>query len=156
MNRWCSTLLLCLILWTAASAGWAHGEEAKVRFAALDIHLESAEPVAAWQFELSESSGRMRVVGVENGDSPAFAKAPYYDRKAVSDGRADRVIVADFTLRPAAELLAGRVRIATVHVHLTGDSEPDYVLRLVAAGNARGEPVPASIHLEHQSGRQPK
>ena len=109
--------------------------------------------MAAWQFELSEAAGRMRVVGVENGDSPAFAKAPYYDRKAVNDGRADRIIVADFTLRPAAELPAGRVRIATVHVRLTGGAEPDYVLRLVTAGNALGQPIRASVHLSVQSRR---
>ena len=147
-------LLLCLILW--AAAGLCHADETGVRFAALDILLESAEPVAAWQFELSEAGGRMRVVGVENGDNPAFARAPYYDRKAVGDGRADRIIVADFTLRPVAELPVGRVRIATVHVCVTGDSEPEYVLRLLAAGNARGEPIPASIHFDNPSGRVPK
>jgi len=94
MSGRCAKLLLCLVLWAAAWPGWFHAEGKKVRFAALDVHLESTEPVAAWQFELSEAGGRMRVVGVENGDSPAFAKAPYYDRKAVSDGRADRIIVA--------------------------------------------------------------
>ena len=153
MTGWRSMHLLCLVLWMAAWPGLSRADETKVRFAALDIHLESPEPVAAWQFELSEAAGRMRVVGVENGDGPAFAKAPYYDRKAVNDGRADRIIVADFTLRPAAELPAGKVRIATVHVRLTGGAEPDYVLRLVTAGDARGEPIPASVHLTTQSRR---
>ena len=148
-----SMYLLCLVLWMAAGSGLARADETKVQFAALDIHLETAEPVAAWQFELSEAAGRMRVVGVENGDSPAFAKAPYYDRKAVNDGRADRIIVADFTLRPVAALPTGKVRIATVHVRVTGGSEPAYVLRLVAAGNARGEPIRASVHLGVQSRR---
>ena len=156
MNARCFKLLLCLVLWIAAWPGLSCADGNEVRFAALDVHLESAQPVAAWQFELSETGGRMRVVGVENGDSLAFAKAPYYDRKAMSDGRADRIIVADFTLRPAVELPVGKVRIATVHVRLTGASEPDYVLRLVTAGNAQGEPVPASIHLDVQSGRKPE
>ena len=153
MSRRRLKLLLCFVLWAAALPGWSYAQETKVRFAALDIHLESAEPVAAWQFELSESASRMRVVGVENGDSPAFARAPYYDRKVVNDGRADRIIVADFTLRPGNELPIGRVRIATVHVRLTGDSEPEYVLRLVTAGNAEGKPVPATVHLDIQPGR---
>ncbi len=156
MNAWRWTLLLCFVLWGTAAPVWSYAEETKVRFVALDVHLESAEPVAAWQFELSEAGGRMRVVGVENGDSPAFARAPYYDRKAVSDGRADRIIVADFTLRPGSELPVGRVRIATVHVRLTGAGEPDYVLRLVTAGNAEGEPVSAAIHLDIQPGRSRK
>ena len=149
-----SKLLLCLILW--AAAGWCHADGSNIRFAALDVFLESAQPVAAWQFELSEAGGRMRVVGVENGDSPAFAKAPYYDRKAVSDGRADRIIVADFTLRPEAELPVGRVRIATVHMRIAGEPEPEFVLRLVTAGNGRGEPVPASVHFDNPSGRVSK
>lgn len=153
MSRRCLKLLLCFALWAAALPGWSYAEDTKVRFAALDVHLESAEPVAAWQFELSEAAGRMRVVGVENGDIPAFARAPYYDRKAVNDGRADRIIVADFTLRSGNELPVGRFRIATVHVRLTGDSEPEYVLRLVTAGNAEGEPVPATVHLDIQPGR---
>ena len=150
MNSRCSKLLLCLVLWAAAWPALSHADRMKVRFAAVDVHLESAKPVAAWQFELSEAGGRMRVVGVENGDSPAFAKAPYFDRTAVSDGRADRIIVADFTLRPPAELPVGKVRIATVHVRITGDSDPEYVLRLVTAGNAMGKPVPASVHLNVQ------
>ena len=150
MTSRCTKLLLCLVLCTAAWPGLSRADVAKVRFAALDVHLESAQPVAAWQFELSETAGRMRVVGVENGDSPAFPKAPYYDRKAVHDGRADRIIVADFSLRPAAELPAGKARIATVHVRITGDSEPEYLLRLVTAGNAAGKPVPASVHLNVQ------
>ena len=150
MNGGRARLLLCLMLWVAAWPGSAHADEKKVRFAALDVQLESAQPVAAWQFELSEAGGRMHVVGVENGDSPAFAKAPYFDRKAVNDGRADRIIVADFTLRPPAELPTGKVRIATVHVRITGDSRPEYVLRLVTAGNAAGKPVPASVHLNIQ------
>lgn len=150
MNGRCFKLLLFLFLWAVAWPGSSRADEMKARFAALDVHLESVQPVAAWQFELSEAGGRMRVVGVENGDSPAFAKAPYYDRKAVNDGRADRIIVADFTMRPPAELPAGTVRIATVHVRLTGDSRPDYVLRLVTAGNATGKPVPATVHLNIQ------
>ena len=153
MNARDARLLICLFLSIAAWFGASQANGTKVRFAALDVHLESAEPVAAWQFELSEAGGRMRVVGVENGDSPAFGKAPYYDRKAVNDGRADRIIVADFTLRPRAELPTGKVRIATVHVRLTGDARPDYVLRLVTAGNATGKSVPASIYLNARSGR---
>ena len=150
MNGRCFKLLLFLVLWAAAWPGSSRADEMKVRFAALDVHLEAAQPVAAWQFELSEAGGRMRVVGVENGDSPAFAKAPYYDWKAVNDGRADRIIVADFTVRPPVELPAGKVRIATVHVRITGDSDPEYVLRLVTAGNATGKPIPASVHLNIQ------
>lgn len=56
------------------------------RFVAIDIFLESAEPVAAWQFEFGNPDGPMKIVGVENGESAAFGDAPYYDREAVRRG----------------------------------------------------------------------
>lgn len=146
MTDWRARLLFCLVLWVAAWPGFSHAYGTKARFAALDIYLEADELVAAWAFELSEAGGRMDVVGVENGDSPAFARAPYYDRTAV----AGRVIVRDFT-RNRDEITVGRVRIATVHVRLTGDSDPDYVLRLVAATGPRLVGAPASLHLEVRS-----
>lgn len=120
------------------------------RFAAIDIYLEASEPLAAWQFELRESSGLMRVVGVENGDSGAFRDAPYYDLAAVNEGMADRIIVADYSTNPAAELPTGRSRVATVHVQLEGPTEPDYVLNLMTAGGADGAPIRASIEFETQ------
>ena len=125
---------------------------ANVRFAAIDIFVDSAEPLAAWQFELTDAAGSMTVVGVENGDSEAFADAPYYDLEAVNEDRADRIIVADFSLADPAELPLGRTRIATVHVRLTGSSEPELDLNLIAAGNADGEPITAAANLEYANG----
>ncbi len=132
----------------AALSAWPQAADTDVRFAALDIFVESTEPLAAWQFELRESAGRMRVVGVENGESTAFGDAPYYDLEAVSGGTADRIIVADYSLNAAAELPTGRSRIATIHVQLEGTTAPDYVLNLVAAGGASGEPIQASIDFD--------
>ena len=125
-----------------------------VRFAALDVFLESGTPLAAWQFELAERNGLMTVVGVENGESAAFAPAPYYDLEAVQQNRADRVIVADFSLQSAGSLPVGRTRIATIHVRLDGEDEPDYQLRLLAAGDAAGRPIDAAISFSAQTGRR--
>ena len=44
MNGWRSKLLLCLVLWAAAWPSSSHADGSEVRFAALDIHLESANP----------------------------------------------------------------------------------------------------------------
>lgn len=118
-----------------------------VRFASLDVIIESPEPLAAWQFELSDRSGSMLVVGVENGDSAAFSDAPYFDLDAVAQGRAERIIVADFNAALDAALPSGATRIATVHVRYDAQTDPEYVLRLVAAGNAAGEPIEAAIRL---------
>ena len=148
MRRVWATFVLCAGLVTAACPGSPKINSGEIRFEAVEIYLESEHPVAAWQFELGESSGRMRVVGIENGDSAAFAGAPYYDFEAVIEGEADRIIVADYSLKPADELPTGRSRIATVHVQLQGPTEPHYVLSLMATGGADGQPIPASIDLD--------
>lgn len=123
------------------------------KFEVLDVYVQSAEPLAAWQFELTERAGRMQVVGIEGGEATAFAEAPYYDREAVERGAADKIIVASFSLDAPAALPVGRTRVASVHVRLTGTGEPDYELRLVTAGNADGAAIPAEITLATRTGR---
>lgn len=142
------SILVCVGAIGAALSAWPQAADTGIRFAALEIFLETEEPLAAWQFELRESSGRMRVVGVENGESDVFGDAPYYDLEAVVGGTADRIVVADYSLNPTDELPSGRSRIATIHVQLQGAAAPDYVLNLVAAGGASGEPIQASIDLD--------
>lgn len=118
------------------------------RFASVDVYIDSPEPMAAWQFELADTAGTMTVVGVENGESAAFDDAPYYDIDAVEHGAADRIVVADYSLNPASALPNGRTRVATLHLRLAGGEQPDYDLRLIAAGNAEGRPIHASISLD--------
>lgn len=137
-------LLVLVGLWMA---GAASADEHDVRFAAVDIYLDSAEPVAAWQFELSDRDGLMKVVGVEQGESSAFKRVPYYDREAVRLGEADRIIVADYSLADVAELPSGRVRVATVHLMLSGDDDTDFNLFLVTATTHDG--VVTDAHLSH-------
>ena len=43
---------------------------ASLRFVPLAIHLDSPATVAAWQFELKDRNGAMKVVGVESGGHP--------------------------------------------------------------------------------------
>lgn len=135
-------------------AGAQQTDNSGVRFAAIDVFIDSSEPLAAWQFELRETRGLMTVVGVENGESPAFANAPYYDLEAVDRGDADKIIVADFNARSDASLPVGDTRIATIHVRLRGSLEPDYELRLIAAGDSMGRPVDAAIRLGGQDLRR--
>jgi hypothetical protein len=137
----------------ALAASCAIMAQQGARFGVVDVYVDSAEPLAAWQFELRERHGTMQVVGVENGESASYDTAPYYDRTAVARGAADRIVVASFSLRPAAELPVGRARVATVHVRLVGDANPDYELRLVAAGAADGRPIDAAISLDTRVGR---
>lgn len=149
-----TNLRLGAIVGAVALAGafeLAAPQEATTRFAVVDIYVASDEPLAAWQFELAERKGFMQVVGIEGGDA-SFAEPPFYDRAAVEQGDADRIIVADYSLSPPAELPVGRTRVASVHVRLAG-AEPDYDVRLVAAGAADGRPIDAEISLATRSGR---
>jgi hypothetical protein len=144
-----SLLVLC------CACGWqtsAAQDDDSSRFAAVDIYLDSAEPVAAWQFEFSSRNGPMRIVGVENGESAAFEGTPYYDREAVRLGTADRIIVADFSLADADLLPSGRIRIATLHLMLTGTDVPGFDVDLVTAVTHDGKRIDASTSLESQTG----
>ena len=120
-------------------------QAAESRFAALDIYTETIEPLAAFQFELTERHGVMQVVGIENGDNPGFAHAPYYDRDAVQQGSADRIVVASYSLADRSVLPRGRERIATVHVRLRGAIAPEFNLKLIAATDSDGRAIDAAI-----------
>ena len=126
-----------------ALAALAAGAGQAPRFVPVDIVLDSPEPVAAWQFELSDRNGAIKVVGIENGDSAAFERAPYYDRDATQAGAVERIVVADYTLADVADLPRGRTRIATVHALV--DGEASFTVTLVAATTADGQPIDASI-----------
>lgn len=142
--------LLKLAFFCAACLMNALTAAAVHRFVAVDVYLESDEPVAAWQFELQ--SPHTRIVGVENGESDAFGDAPYYDREAVQRGVSDRIVVADFSLDDAKRLPSGRFRIATLHLLLEGGREPELDVELVTAVTRDGDTIDASIGLEPRTG----
>jgi hypothetical protein len=121
-------------------------------FTTVDLFVVSDTPVAAWQVELTERRGAMQIVGIERGDDATFRDPPYYDRVAL-EGASDRIVLASFSLSDAAQLPSGRVRIARVHVRMTGATAPDYEARLVAAGTADGRPIDARLNIETQTER---
>ncbi len=119
-------------------------DESAVRFAPLHIYLDSAnQSLAAWQFELKATSGQIKIVGVEGGQHSAFAEAPYYDPAALAN---NRIIVAAFSTQP--DLPKGKTRIATLHLQIIGDAEPEYELKLIVSADADGKEIPAEITFE--------
>jgi len=118
------------------------------RFEALPIVIDpQGAALAAWQFQLRARNGAMKIVGVENGEHPAFAAAPWFDRDAVERGDAERVIVAHLSKRPADRLPQGPTRVATVHVMIERDAGIEFDLTLIAAGNPAGRRIDANIQI---------
>jgi len=115
----------------------------KVRFAPLHIYLETCNLLAAYQFELKATAGQIKIVGVEGGEHDAFKEAPYYDKAALMK---ERIIIAAFST--GRDLPTDRTRIATIHLQIIGDAEPEYELKLIVAADADGKELPAGIIFE--------
>jgi hypothetical protein len=97
-----------------------------VRFAPLYIYIDSgSKSLAAYQFELKATAGQVKIVGVEGGSPEAFKEAPYYDPAALQD---NRIIIAAFST--AGNLPKGRTRVATIHLQIIGQVEPQSELKL--------------------------
>lgn len=110
------------------------------RFETVRVYVDSGEEtLAAYEFELRGVGGRARVVGLENGEHPAF-DAPHYDPNALRGGR---IIVA--ALNVGGELPHGRIRVATVHFEVHGDVA--YEGELIAAVTESGERIRARVEF---------
>jgi len=134
-----------VILLAATRVAHAHVSiEPKVRFAPVEIYLDSGDgALAAYQFELKATTGTIKIVGVEGGEHAAFQEAPYYDPAAL---QRNRIIIAAFNT--GSDLPRGRTRIATVHLQIIGEAEPEYELSLTVAADANGQELPAKLNLE--------
>lgn len=121
------------------------------RFIAVDVVIRSAQPVAAWQFELRGDENTTKVVGIESGDSAAYTRAPYYDREAINAGNASRIIVANYSLADATELPRDVFRVATIHLIVDGD-DPQLDIELTTATDQQGERLVAYVELLERKG----
>ena len=140
------TICTCLMVSVFADQGETYSSRAAVntRFAPLDVYIDSGQnALAVFQFELRTERGNVEIVGIEGGEHAAFAEAPYYDPAALAN---DRVIIAAFNT--GDELPIGKTRVATLHLMISGDIEPEYALDLSVAGDADAEEVAAQISYE--------
>jgi hypothetical protein len=133
------------ILFFAAAAGLcaqqAAPEEGRTRFCAVDIFIDSkATPLAAYQLQFEVTNHVAKIVGIEGGEHPAFAKPPFYDPKAMQQ---ERVILAAFSTE--RNLPTGRTRVATIHLQVQGTEKPQYELRLQVAADENGKHIFAQI-----------
>jgi hypothetical protein len=120
-----------------------------IRFSAIDVIADSgANPLAAYQLTVSAKIGTVRIVGIEGGEHPAFQDPPYYDPQAMQH---DRVILAAFNTAPADKLPKGKTRLATIHLQITGATEPRYSIALQTAANTAGAPISCQVTLERKN-----
>lgn len=125
------------------ATGTRYVTEQPVRFAAVDVFVDSGEqPLAAYQFELFDRSGVVKIVGIEGGEYPAYQEPPYYDPAAM---RRSRVILAAFNT--GKDLPKGKTRIARIHVQITGEKHPDYAIELDVAATSDGKEIPAVVTI---------
>lgn len=137
-------ILLCFV--AARVSAQAPAADARARFHAVDIYVDSgATPLAAYQIDLCVTNGAAKIVGIEGGESPAYHEPPYYDPKAMEH---ERVIIAAFSLMPAAGLPHGRTRVATVHFESRDATAPQFRVKLEAAADARGARIAAAPSLQ--------
>lgn len=117
----------------------------QIRFAYVEVYIDSHDqPLAAYQFELAAMVGDVKIVGIEGNRDLPFRDPPYHDPAAMQQ---DRVIIAAFSTADAERLPTGRTRLATVHVMITGDIEPEYAVELVVASTVDAREIPAKISL---------
>ena len=124
------------------------GEETKanIRFEAVDIFVDSgAKPLAAYQLEFRVVTGEAKIVGVEGGSHAAFREPPFYDPKAIQQ---ERVILAGFNTAKADQLPKNKTRIATIHLQISGSSEPEFTVKMKTAASPDGKKIPAKATLE--------
>lgn len=107
-----------------------------VRFETVDIFIDvGTSSLAAYQFELLASDGAT-IVGVEGGESGAYAEAPYYDAAALAGGR---IIVG--ALADEGEPTTGAARVARLHMRVEGGVAPRYECVLRVAATADASPI---------------
>lgn len=136
---------VALLAWGQEPQDQEEPPQASTRFEPIDVFIEAGEqPLAAYQFEFAAETGDITIVGVEGGEHAAFREAPYYDPKALH--QEGRILIATFNT--GDDLPAGKTRVARVHVMVTGETEPEYVVRLHVSAAPDGTPIPAVVSCE--------
>jgi len=146
--KWIGQIVALFAALMGALLGQPAATDSGVRFQAVDIVLDPhGKPLAAYQLEFLVTSGQAKVVGVEGGEQPAFKEAPFYDPKAIQQ---ERVILAAFNTGPGDILPAGRTRVATIHLHVTGERNAGYEVKLETAATVDGTIIPVESILEER------
>ena len=145
-------LLIGALLAGGAFAQDSRNDKEKVSFRVVDVFVESkTQPLAAYQVQVAFLGLKTKISGIAGGDHPAFKNPPLYDPKAMQK---ERVIIAAYNTGPAEELPKGKVRVATIHLQITGSKAPDFSFKLITAGTVEGRKIPAKVSVEWRKKRR--
>jgi hypothetical protein len=140
--------MFAFLLLLLVTTGYSQAANTAVHFKTIDIFVDSKEkPLAAYQLEFKSRTGNAKIVGVEGGEHETFKEAPYYDPKAMQQ---ERVIIAAFSTNAEGRLPKGKIRVATIHVQVTGDKDPDYAVELETAADSQGNKISAETSFEQR------
>lgn len=130
------TLVVLVLLLVVAPAS-AEG----LRFVPLDVFVDTGgQRMAAYQLEVRLHGAE--IAGVEGGDVPAFAAAPYYDPAAL---RGNRIKLAAFST--AQDLPKGRTRVAVLHVVESGGERARWDVASVLATDSAARTIEAHVDV---------
>lgn len=119
-------------------------------FLQIDVWADAgANRLAAYQVTVDLVDGEL--VGVEGGDHPAFAGAPYYDPAALHGGR---IKLAAFST--SHDLASGRVRVARLHVMAHGTANPRARASGITATDSETNPIEIRIDLASERDGGPR
>ena len=146
-------ILALVILLFAASLGAIPGPTAPAqpvagRFVAYDLIIDPGDQdLAAYQVEIAVAPGAapFALVGVEGAADGPYASPPFYDPEALHADAFDRVILAAFVAEGSPPRDASRV--ARLHLRVEGDAEPEFVIRLIAAGADERTRIEPAVRL---------
>ena len=146
--NWVRSMLVLLAALLATLLAHTAVTNQPIRFQAVDIFIDSKETaLAAYQLEFLVQSSDAQVVGVEGGEHPAFKEAPFYDPKAIQH---ERVIIAAFSTGSGDKLPKGKTRVATIHLQITGERNPDCAVQLETAATLEGRKIDVVTTFEHR------
>ncbi|MFO7654135.1 MAG: hypothetical protein R6X25_09970 [Candidatus Krumholzibacteriia bacterium] len=130
-----------MVLFAAGGAAEPLESGDDLRFVAVDILVDSGrDRLAAWQLDITDPTGRARIVGVEGGEHPAFADPPHHDPRALQRGH---IILAAYST--ADDLPRGLTRVARLHLTVEGTAPPHLRTALVAAADPDGRRIDAGV-----------
>jgi hypothetical protein len=120
------------------------------RFQAIDIFVDSGtQPLAAYQLKFNGQIGA-KIVGIEGGDSGAFAEAPYYDAQAMQK---EEVVIAAFNTADADQLPTGRTRVATIHLQTDAKGTSAYKLEVSTAAAPDGKQIKVRAEVQERNSK---